>query len=47
MDFTKTLIKPLYKRGDKYDCGNYREIRQVSVRSELLGMMILIKKYCR
>ena len=30
-DFRKTLIKPLYKKGDKSECRNYRGISLVSV----------------
>ena len=40
-DFKKTLIKPLYKKGDKSECRNYRGIGLVSVGSKLLSNMIL------
>ena len=39
-DFSKTLIKPLYKKSDKSQCGNYRGISQVSVGSKLLSNLI-------
>ena len=42
-DFRKTLIKPLYKKGDKSECGNYRGISLVSVGSKLLSNMILFR----
>ena len=32
-DFRKTLIKPLYKKGEKIECPNYRGINLVSVGS--------------
>ena len=38
-DFRKTLIKPLYKKGDKSECCNY----WVSIGSKLLGNMILFR----
>ena len=40
-DFRVTLINPLYKKGDKSECHNYRGISLVSVGSKLLGNMIL------
>ena len=42
-NFRKTLVKPLYKKGDKNECGNYRGISLVSVGSKLLGNMILFR----
>ena len=42
-DFRKTLIKPLYKKGDKSECRNYRGISLVSVGSKLLSNMILFR----
>ena len=42
-DFTKTLIKPLYKKDDKSECGIYRGNSLVSVGSELLLNMILFR----
>ena len=42
-DFRKTLIKPLYKKGDKNECRNYRGISLVSVGSKLLSNMILFR----
>ena len=39
----KTLIKPLYKKGDKSECRNYRGISLVSVGSKLLSNMILFR----
>ena len=39
-DFRKTLIKPLYKKGGKSKCGNYRAINVVFVSSKLLSIMI-------
>ena len=41
--FRKTLIKPLYKKGDKSECRNYRGISLVSVGSKLLSNMILFR----
>ena len=35
-DLWKTLIKPLYKKGDKSECRNYRGISLVSVGSKLV-----------
>ena len=35
-DFRKTLIEPLYKKGDKSECHNYRDNSLVSVCSKLL-----------
>ena len=40
-DFKKTLIKPLYKKGGKSECRNYRGISLVSLGSKLLSNMIL------
>ena len=42
-DFRKTLIKPLYKKGDKSECRNYRGISLVSVGSKLLSNVILFR----
>ena len=42
-DFRKTLIKPLYKEGDKSECRNYRGISLVSVGSKLLSNIILLR----
>ena len=42
-DFRKTLIKPLYKKGDKSECCNYQGINLVSVGSKLLSNMILTR----
>ena len=42
-NFRKTLIKPLYKKGDKSECRNYRGICLVSVGSKLLSNMILFR----
>ena len=42
-DFRKTLIKPLYKKGDTSKCCNYRGISLVSVHSKLLSSMILFR----
>ena len=39
-DFRKTLIKPLYKKGFKSECGDYRGISLVSVGRKLLSNMI-------
>ena len=41
--FRKTLIKTLYKKGDKSECDNYRGISLVSVGSKLLSNKILFK----
>ena len=40
-DFRKMLTKPLYKKGDKNKCGNYRGISLVSLGSKLRLNMIL------
>ena len=37
----KTLIKPLYKKGDKSECGNCRGISLVTLGNKLLSNMIL------
>ena len=42
-DLRKTLIKPLYKKGDKSEYGNYRGINLVSEGSKLLSNMILFR----
>ena len=42
-DFSKTLIKRLYKKGDKSECGNCRGIRLVCVGNKLLSIMIVIR----
>ena len=42
-DFRKSLIKPLYKKGDKSECGICRGISLVSVGSKLLSNMILFR----
>ena len=42
-DFRKTLMKPLYKKGDKSECRNYRGISLISVGSKLLSNMILFR----
>jgi hypothetical protein len=34
------LGKPLYKKGDKSECGNYQGISLVSVGSKLLSIMV-------
>ena len=42
-DFKKTLIKPLYKKGNNSECSNYRGIGVVSVGSKLFSNMILFR----
>ena len=42
-DFRETLIKPLYKKGDKSECGNYQGISLVSIGSKSLSNMILFR----
>ena len=42
-DFRKTLIKTQYKKGNKSECLNYRDINLVSVGSKLLSNMILFR----
>ena len=42
-DFRKNLIKPLYKKGDKSECRNYRDISLVFVGSKILSNMILLR----
>jgi len=37
----KILIKPLYKKGDKSECGNCQGISLVSVGCKLLSNMML------
>ena len=46
-DFRKTFIKPLYKKGEKSECHNYRGISLVSVVSKLQSNMIDTERYCR
>jgi hypothetical protein len=36
-DFRKILIKLLYKKDDKSECGNYRGISLISLGSKLLS----------
>ena len=42
-DLRKTQIKPLYKNGDKCECGNYTGISLASVGSKLFSMMKLFR----
>ena len=42
-DLIKTLNKPFHKKGDKSECGNYRGIYLVSVRSKLLSIMMFLR----
>ena len=42
--FRKTLIKPLYKKGDKSECGNYRDISLVPIGSKVLSHMIFSRQ---
>ena len=42
-DFSKTLIKLLYKKSDKNECHNYQDISVVPVDSKLLSNMILFR----
>ena len=42
-DFRETLIKPLYKKGDKSECGNCRGISLVSEGKRLLSNAILFR----
>ena len=42
-DLRKTLIKTLYKKGDKSECRNYRGISLASVGSKFLSKMILFR----
>lgn len=42
-DFRRTLITPVYKKGDKTECLNYRGISLISIGSKVLGMMILLR----
>ena len=42
-DLKKTLIKALYKKGDKSECCNYQGISLVAVDSKLLSSMILFR----
>jgi len=42
-NFRNTLIKPLYNKGDKIECRNYRVISLVSVGSKLLSSMIIFR----
>jgi hypothetical protein len=41
--FRKTLIKPLYKKGDKSECCNYRGISLVFVGSKLFSKIIIFR----
>ena len=42
-NFRKTIVEPLYKKGDKSECGNYRGIRLVSVSIKLISNMMLFR----
>ena len=42
-DFRKTFIKPLYRKGDKSECFNYRGNSMVSLGSKLLSNIILFR----
>ena len=39
-DFRKTLIKPLYEKGDKSECGKYRDISLIFGGIKLLYIKI-------
>ena len=43
-NFKKILIEPLYKKGDKSECGDYQGIRLVSVGSTLISNMVLFRR---
>ena len=43
-DFIKTLIKLFYRKDDKSECGNYRNISLATVRSKLRSKMILFRR---
>ena len=40
----ETLIKPLYKKDNKSEYGNYRGLSMISVDSKLIDMMILFRQ---
>jgi len=40
----KTLIKSLYKKGQKSECGNYRDISPNFLGSIFISMMILFRQ---
>ena len=42
-DFRKTIIRPLYKKGNKSERRNYRGISLVSVGSKLLSNIVLFR----
>ena len=42
-NFRKTQIKPLYKKGDKSEYGNYRGNSLDSVYSELLSIIVVFR----
>jgi len=42
-NFRETLIKPLFKKGDKDECDNYRDLCLVSLGSTLFSMMIYFR----
>ena len=42
-DLRKTLLKPLYKKGDKSECRNCRGVSLVSVGSKLLSNQMFLR----
>ena len=40
-DFKKSLSKPLYKNGDKCECGNYLRTSLVSIGRKLLSILTI------
>ena len=42
-DWKKSVYVPIYKKGDKQDCGNYRTIALISLASKVLLRIIQIR----
>ena len=45
-DWKKSVYVPIYKKGDKKECGNYRTIALISHASKVLVRVIQGKKDC-
>jgi len=40
-EWKESIIEPIYKKGDKTDCSNYRDIYPLSTTYEILAIILL------